>query len=131
MKKIPLFHDGLLMGVEIVGEEEVILRLKDVDERRFILRMTGVSSIQVNEFREGNIILDLRVSERLEEYRDVISRLVFWTDDVDDSKWSRYIEDALKDNKKLLTIYPSYGAEVFALCSEVELINQEPLHEEH
>lgn len=122
MTSIPKFHDGLLMGVEILGDEEVVLRLKDVENRNFRLRLLRVSLLKVDDFRQGNIILDVTVSERLEDQREIIAWLAFSGTESDDPEVRRYIEEAVKNHWKLVTVAPSYGAEVFALCADIELV---------
>jgi len=124
MKKIPTFHDGLLVGVEILKEKDVMLRIEDVDGQRSNLRLHRVKYMTINDFSEGNIILDVYVTDRLEDERETIAHLAFGSLDANDSRVSLYIEEALKQHNKLLIIAPSYGAEVIALCADIELIEE-------
>jgi hypothetical protein len=55
---ITSFHDGDLTSVE-VGEGTAALGLRHVDGRRFSLTLAGVEALAVNDFREGNIVLEL------------------------------------------------------------------------
>lgn len=122
MIDIPKFHDGLLTGVRILKGENIDLYIEDVDGRKFIVKLISVRYMTIHEFLQGNIIFDLEVSERLEDHRKEIADLVFCPGHVGDEKVTLYIAEALEQKCKLVTINPSYGASLIALCGDIDVI---------
>ena len=57
---LPAFHDGLLCGLS-VAETTATLALVEVDGRRWTVELTGVSYLKADDFRQGNVVLDLAV----------------------------------------------------------------------
>lgn len=57
---LPSFHDGLLCGLSVT-ETTATLSLVEVDGRRWSVELTGVRHLKADDFRQGNIVLDLEV----------------------------------------------------------------------
>jgi hypothetical protein len=135
-------HDGLLTSVA-VSEGEAVLGLTHVDGRQFNLTLTGVEALSMNDFREGNIILELQVATGSDfegvglSPGDVRATLeVLFTrphseaaqkyhDDYDASL-ERQVERLEKGEMRLVILDPAYGAELVAYCASVELLDVAP-----
>lgn len=57
---LPSFHDGLLCGLS-VAETTATLSLVEADGRRWSVGLTGVRYLKADDFRQGNIVLDLEL----------------------------------------------------------------------
>lgn len=57
---LPSFHDGLLCGLSVT-ETTATLSLVEVDGRRWSVELTGVRLLKADDFRQGNIVLDLEL----------------------------------------------------------------------
>lgn len=136
--KINTFHDGNLTSVE-VGEGTAALGLKHSDGRRFSFQLAGVEALYINDFREGNIVLELHevTGPEFEETGfspgDVRASLhVLFTPPHHDAAQSYHDEhNALLDRQverlrsgamRLIILDPAYGADLLAFCASTTLI---------
>lgn len=74
MNGIPTFHDALLTGISL-EEKRLILTICRVDGEIWRVVVDGVQALQVDEFREGNIISYMEAVERSDPPRDILERL--------------------------------------------------------
>jgi len=72
-------------------------------------------------FREGNIILDITVSNALIEWKQEIARLVFFDDDPESDRLNEFIGSNSDGTLQILCIDSSYGASVLALFRDFQL----------
>jgi hypothetical protein len=130
-QQIPNFHDALLAGI-LVKDKTATLLLTQADGGEYRLQLTGVRGLQVDNFKEGNIILDLEVcaehqagqanvrqglehlfpvpaASAAPEYRQRHEEL-----------FARNLTELAKGETILLILNASYGAELVALCERVE-----------
>jgi hypothetical protein len=130
-------HDGTLTSVA-VGEGGAVLLLTHVDGRQFKLILSGVESLVINDFREGNIILELQVvvGSRFDEFGlsagDIRAafEMLFTRPhadadaeyhdayDVALDKQIRRLEDG---DMRLVILDPAYGADLLAFCASAEI----------
>ncbi|WP_157758521.1 hypothetical protein [Cystobacter fuscus] len=107
------YHDGFLDGV-LAGGTEVHLALRSSRSERRVLTLRRVVMFHVEGFREGNIVLNLRllradqVASDAEVRRILADRLFF-----DPAK--------LGADSSVFLLEASFGAEVVAICGEVEI----------
>jgi hypothetical protein len=134
---ISSFHDGKLTSVA-VGEGTATLGLTHLDGRRFTLSMAGVEALSINDFREGNIVLELHLLTGTSFEKagfspgDVRASLqVLFTaphpdaaqkyhDDYN-SSLDRQIERLRDGSMKLIILDPAYGADLLAYCATADL----------
>ena len=108
------YHDGFLDGV-LVGDGGIVyLALRAQSGERRVLTLTGVTALSVDAFREGNIVLDLRVLPATAGAADAeIAQLL--ADRL-------YLAPAsLAATSVVFRLVSSFGAEVLAVCAEVEI----------
>jgi hypothetical protein len=131
-------HDGLLTSVA-VSEGAAVLGLTHVDGRRFNLTLTGVEALSMNDFREGNIILELQVATG-SDFEDVglspgdvrATLEVLFTrphpeaarkyhDDYE-AALERQMQRLEQGEMRLVILDPAYGADFVAYCASAELV---------
>jgi hypothetical protein len=118
MKTFNQFHDGFLDGLLIQGTA-VRVFLSTEGRQEFVLEVRGVLSLKVDDFRQGNIILD--VLER--DGDDLTCQDMMSVFDFEDEAWARKkLEEARGKNLVVLEINPSYGASCIILAESVELL---------
>ena len=59
----PDLHDGSLSGIIVSDANTLELRCAHVDGWRYVVRLPELVSLRADDFRQGNIILDVRVYE--------------------------------------------------------------------
>jgi hypothetical protein len=105
------YHDGFLVGI-LVADEEVHLALRSAQGERRVLTLHGVGGLCVNGFREGNIVLNIRVLEVASALADPGIR---------EAVVEKLYVDLVKTAAgfKLFLLESSIGADIIALCSDV------------
>jgi hypothetical protein len=106
------YHDGGLDGVVLGPNEEVHIGLRSVEGERRVLTLTGVKAMAVDEFREGNIVLDISLfaASKLNEHtvlRDVVAQRI------------TIKAELIPVEKVIFWLESSYGADVVAICDAV------------
>ncbi|WP_333605186.1 hypothetical protein [Novosphingobium sp.] len=121
MNSVPGFHDALLTGISL-AEKRVILAISRVNGELWHAIVHGVQALQVDEFREGNIISHFEVVAGSEPSRDILKRLFTPPHPAAEQQYhdahaqlldakSRMVRDS---EAVLVMVIPSYGAELAA-----------------
>jgi hypothetical protein len=124
METIPYFHDGHITGIRL-RERAATVYLRQVDGTDFRLDLEGLEALQIEDFREGNIISMAEV---------VTGRTPYLHTNFDElfppphpsaaveyhEAHAAYIERQIARIESgevcLVVIIPSYGAELMAIC---------------
>jgi len=109
---LPPLHDGFLKGLLVAGQEVRIFAQTEGGVP-FKLILSGVKRLNVDAFSEGNIILDCEVSTNPDIPVDILLALSHGVRS--DNEFGRLRDLVADEGYQLLTISPSYGAEVVAL----------------
>jgi hypothetical protein len=118
MKEFDQFHDGYLDGLLIQGGD-VHLFLRTEGGQKFVVEASGVSSLRVDGFRQGNIILDVLIRSGDEiTVHDIIGLYEF----KEEAKALTKLEEVRRKNLVVLEINPSYGATCTISAESVELV---------
>jgi hypothetical protein len=128
----PGFHDGHLLGIELIDNDRVAIKVRKFSGERYSLDLSGVERLLCNEFAQGNIVSEIYLMSGIlppisnlrllmtpphpsaaEEYHAKHNRVIQQTAD-------------LVAQRKLtfVAIEPSYGGELHALCRSVEITAQ-------
>lgn len=118
----PDFHDGFVDGVLASdGTARIVLRI--VTGERFTLLLRGVDALRVNDFRKGNIVLELNAINldhidpefvfEIYDYSEESKKAFVLTD---------WVEAAKKKGLKAIEIIPSCGCAIAALAEDYELV---------
>ena len=106
------YHDGHLEGV-LVRDATVYLGLRSTSGERRALILQDVMDLCLDGFRQGNIILGIRVLSLPQAMRDDAVRAIV------SEKLFRTLE-SLEEDVRVFLLESSYGAEIVALCKGVE-----------
>jgi hypothetical protein len=129
LKNVAL-HDGYILGVLILPEKLVeIIVQEDFSRRQFTIRLHGVEHFLCDEFREGNIILSFHFYSGIAPSRcDVEELLGSPHPDVAQDYKDKHDAFLMETLRRItagecvfVRSYTSYGAEIFALCGDVEI----------
>ncbi|MFT8806780.1 MAG: hypothetical protein ABF856_16870 [Acetobacter aceti] len=125
---IPTFHDGYLNGI-ILNDNIVTLHIRRVDGDDYEVRMSEVEHLRLDDFRQGNIILDLKVwsGRQFSQYADITKLYEPYHPSADQKYHDQYTillnkitVEVERGEKSFVVITPSYGAELYALCKTIE-----------
>lgn len=122
-------HDGFVEGIHLRNDTTVRLSLREVGGQAYATDLIGVSAFLCNDFRQGNIIL--RISATTGAPPDV-RILAFLFDPPHPSVAepfrkryeegiARVVEEIEAGKATLVSITPSYGCDLAALCERVEI----------
>jgi hypothetical protein len=120
MMEQPQLHDGLLEGIIVKNDKSSILTLRDTQGVQYELELGGVEYLFANDFREGNIILDLTV-ERGKNCDLSLLRALFSSKHLE--RHPGFLDVLLQrveaEDLALVSIDPSYGCSFLALCRTI------------
>jgi hypothetical protein len=121
LKKYSEFHDGFLDGVFLDGNSAYIFLSTDRGEL-FVFEATQVDSLNIADFRKGNIIFEVLCHSANELSLEMIEAVNGGFPEVSRSRFAqRGLELAVEKNLVLLEINPSYGATCLILASSFSL----------
>jgi hypothetical protein len=119
----PNFHDARVVGILCPSSQRALLLLKDTSSAVYCLDLKGVNRLRVDDFREGNIVLDLTIegghSVRPE---DVAHVLGIQGNAVYDEYHSIIMQQIGQKELFLVRLNPSYGCELGCLCAQVDVL---------
>jgi hypothetical protein len=117
----PSLHDANVIGVITFESKQALVITKLINGEIKILRLSDVILLNINELKEGNIILDCTVesgpSSDIEQAFEDLGM-----DNVDDPKnYLQSLRERISSNElKIVTINPSYGCTICVLCKKIE-----------
>jgi hypothetical protein len=109
------YHDGFLDGILIDDRgKNIYLALRAASGEQRILTLRGVAAFHAEGFREGNIVLNMRILTQNhamtdEPTRRILSERLFVDDGV------------LPKGARVFLLESSFGAEIVAICHDVEV----------
>jgi hypothetical protein len=129
MQPIPNFHDGYITGLK-VREGGATIYLQQVDGTDFDLILDKLEALQIDDFRQGNIIshvdiiagrsLSVDALDRLYEPPHSAAALQYHEKHASFVKGQA--ERIERGDAQLLVIVPSYGADLLAICRQVRCV---------
>jgi len=129
---VPSFHDGYLTSIA-VGDKCATLGFTRSDGAQFELDLLGVEALQIEDFRQGNIVYELEiVSGRDPASYDntrALERLFIPPHPSAEACYheasaafrARQVEKIKNGEALLVIVSPSYGADLAAYCASVRL----------
>lgn len=123
---IPSFHDGLLTGIQLIGKD-VHLSLRRVNGELWLVTLIGVMSLQMEDFRQGNIVLDVCISHRRPHEKELLDRLFTPPHPSAAQGYqhahARFLEtqiDLVETGRAVMvSIIPAYGADLVAFAEGI------------
>lgn len=83
--------------------------------------MLGVERLRMDEFWEGNIVLDIVVRSGHEVSGNEIGHVYKLTHCENDVFVRKMLKEIVEKNLKYIEINPSYGATLWCLCAEIDI----------
>jgi hypothetical protein len=124
LKKYPEFHDGFLEGVFLDGSSAYI-SLSTHQGELYVFEASEVESLNITDFRKGNIIFEVLCHSADELSSEVIEAVSGGFPEVSRSSLAkRGVELAVERDLALLEINPSYGATCLVLASSFSLLRR-------
>jgi hypothetical protein len=126
----PGFHDGSLLGIEILKAGNVRLTMETASGERFFVELEGVEHLLCNEFRQGNIVSAVIITTGREPYGESL-RSLFATphpsvQEPHVSEHETFVErvrSSIKEGRSIFfEVSSSYGCEIFCLCASVRIL---------
>jgi hypothetical protein len=130
---IPSFHDCQVTSIAL-GDNVATVGLRKPDGSAYELILGGLEALQVDDFRQGNIVFDVAVITSLQKteepsFRELLERLfpgphTQAADHFHEAHATFLAQKIAKVSSAeavLLTITPSYGCDLVAYCASAEL----------
>ena len=118
----PQLHDSNLTKLEF-NEDCVMLSFILESNELVNIHLIGIVDVICNNLRKGNIVLDLTVSTGSKAEFYILDKL-FTKPRGDTSKFEIYLaslkQKILQKELFVVTLNPSYGCEMIALCKEIK-----------
>lgn len=127
VSEIPHFHEGLLTGV-VLGDKTATVFLQQSSGEEYKLLLSGLGALQMEDFRQGNIISMVEVvTGRLPYEHAGIERLFVpphpaaarQYHEAHASVVAQQLSRIAGGEAALVVIVPSYGGDLLAICREV------------
>jgi hypothetical protein len=115
------YHDANLVGIRMESNStQAVLSFVREDGLNVDLILKGVKHLRCDNFREGNIVLDVENRTGVKIGRDVVEKAV----GVSDGESSQYIFELCAKIESgelvLIQLLESYGTNVVAVCESCE-----------
>jgi hypothetical protein len=124
MRNYSEFHDGIFEGVWIDGDT-VYVFLGTHTKERFVALSSGVSALNVTDFRKGNLIFEVitRTSEEV-TVEDMVTLHYLREGEEGNAQATKLLSQTQQKRLSILEINPSYGATCLLLARSIEIISQ-------
>ncbi len=116
----PDLHDGFLKGIVVGSQNTAYVLLNDRQGAEFNLVLSGVEKLRAQDFREGNIILDVSVynSSQIDD-RELCELYDLGAEGASQNFLNSLKARIVENDSVLVQINPSYGCSLLALCRNV------------
>ena len=116
----PSLHDGNLVGIEIDGSD-INISFRTEDGQPLMLKLRSVQYFKCDDFREGNIVLDVEIERAGDIEPEELAALFFADPTL--SQTDAIVSKAKSLDWKSVAVSASYGAIVMGICESAEMTN--------
>jgi hypothetical protein len=124
----PSFHDGNLLGIQLAAGEAA-LSLKRVNGENYELTLNSLEALQMDDFREGNIIFEIEIINGRAPSAEALERLFVSPHPGAAAKYhdthaqflSSKVAKVEAGEATVIRITSSYGADIVAYCASATL----------
>jgi hypothetical protein len=123
----PNLHDGTLVSIGLPRKGNADLIVAELSGKRYRFVLDGVFHLLATDFREGNIILDVTVSQGENvQLGDLESLVHVGPDGQRPQKYVRAIYDrVLGESLYVLELIPSYGCYLIAVAKNISIFRED------
>jgi hypothetical protein len=114
----PRLHDGLVRGLLLCASKKVLIPIEATNGSSHCLVMHGVERLRMDDFRQGNIILDVTVSSGVKIEPEDVS----YAYDLDDNATPllmKTMDRLVQEGWLVVRINPSYGCSAVFVCNRI------------
>ena len=121
MKVLSEFHDGSVDGVLLDGTN-AFLFLSTWNKDRVVMELHDLRSLRMDDFRQGNILFDVRVREGNEITQDDSEHLFGFSDE---AKAAKKLAEVHEEKLVVVEMNPSYGASFLAIAKSFKMMSRQ------
>jgi hypothetical protein len=115
----PPLHDARIRGLVMCGGAKLIVPIETSDGARLCLVLHEVERLRADDFRQGNIILDVSISSAVEvDVSDVA--YAYGVGPAETAFLSQTMERLVREKKQVVRINPSFGCTAVCICGRME-----------
>lgn len=127
----PGFHDGWLTSIAVSEDKTATIGLRRFSGERYLLHLFAVKRLLANEFKEGNIILDMVLANGIEprdtsSFRNIAGEphpsVVEPVRGRMEAAIAQNLRDVVEGRSVFVQIDASYGCELACLCGSAEMV---------
>ncbi|WP_197339955.1 hypothetical protein [Ralstonia solanacearum] len=119
----PAIHDANLRGIVLVDPDALYIPLRLVSGASVCIVLRGVIRLRADDFRQGNIVLDITVSGIDVKARDLMYVYGIAQEAKAEMSFLVAAEKDFCDGKlKLVEINASYGCSLACVCRDIDVI---------
>lgn len=111
-------HDGNLFGILMPDPRTLLIMIQTSERSNICLRFSDVERFRMDDFRQGNVILDITVWRGAEVRREDVAYAYG-----ESSEGAPFLEDAVRrisaEDKLVVQLNPSFGASAVCICGGV------------
>lgn len=116
----PSLHDARVRGFLLCAGATLMLPVEASDGLRCCLVLRGVEQLRADDFRQGNIILDVTVSSvSAIEMADVA--YAYGVEPTNSPFMLQTIERLIREDQIIVRVNPSYGCVAVCICRSIEV----------
>lgn len=121
----PNVHDGRIIGLFTLENKKLLLPILMVNKSVTCIAFTDLECLRVDDFREGNIILDITISSGTDvDVTDIAYAhgLEQFTSSETNPYLNKAVQNFITDKKLFVQINPSYGCKLVCICGGIEVL---------
>lgn len=121
----PDVHDARILGLVMINKKKLFLPIRLTDGSDLCLALCNVYCLRADDFREGNIILDITVSKGTEvDISDIAYAhgLEQFLSSESNTFLNKAVQDFFIGIKLFVQINPSYGCKLVCICDEIQVL---------
>jgi len=114
----PSLHDGIARGLLLCADKRVLLPIQVNGGLRHCLVLHDVERLRADDFRQGNIILDVTVSRGMQ----IDPADVAYASDINadaEALLSQTMHRLIENDSVVVRINPSYGCSAVFICGSI------------
>lgn len=113
-------HDADLLGIDF--DNQVKLRFQTADSKKVCVTLVSAKHFVCNDLKEGNVVLEFALT-RYSELTTKVTETFFNISKSSNPRLQDHIDkinsELLAGRLVLVSLSPSYGCELFAICEDV------------
>ena len=115
---VPEVHDAKVRGLLVTNDNRLLVSIAGTDDSNKCLVFHGVERLRCDDFRQGNIILDVTVSSG--ESIDIDDLAYVYGVEKSNAPFLQSSMDRLQaENRLVVRLNPSYGCSLVGICQSL------------